>query len=388
MADGPGPVPAGRRRARLHRADPDGHGSQVVGRLLIQTGRPMRVADRRPRRARRRDAERRDSRRHGLRHYRRAVHATRAVLFHLGVCAAPPTDTALLRQSFAARRCAGATAQLRPTFVAYLECARGHPARSTVHGHREPARPLRPHPGHRRPGLASLAELDRQRHIEPYLTAVAARPRPPHRRAAVGVGTTRPDPGRQLPAQRHQRVGLAEAPTPAAGLPPRHPPTAPAAAPLPAPGRRPAAGRRRSQPHRTGCAADALLLQRATGMRIGELVDLELDCVHEVPGAGGLAEGAAGQAGHRTDGAARRRDRRRSSTGSSRTVPPDGRCHTRAPAGSPTSCSPTTAGGLRLHAARRAHPRRRRGRPAPVTPHQLRHTYATALVNAGVSLQA
>src|SRR5207302_5293629 len=32
--------------------------------------------------------------------------------------------------------------------------------------------------------------------------------------------------------------------------------------------------------------AGALLLLRATGMRIGELLDLELDCVHEVPGQG------------------------------------------------------------------------------------------------------
>jgi integrase len=32
--------------------------------------------------------------------------------------------------------------------------------------------------------------------------------------------------------------------------------------------------------------ADALLLLRATGMRIGELTMLELDCVHEVPGQG------------------------------------------------------------------------------------------------------
>jgi site-specific recombinase XerD len=30
--------------------------------------------------------------------------------------------------------------------------------------------------------------------------------------------------------------------------------------------------------------ADALLLLRATGLRIGELLDLELDCVHEIPG--------------------------------------------------------------------------------------------------------
>jgi integrase len=33
-------------------------------------------------------------------------------------------------------------------------------------------------------------------------------------------------------------------------------------------------------------AAGALLLQRATGPRIGELLDLELDSVHEVPGQG------------------------------------------------------------------------------------------------------
>jgi len=33
-------------------------------------------------------------------------------------------------------------------------------------------------------------------------------------------------------------------------------------------------------------AANALLLARAMGIRIGELIDLELDCVHEVPGQG------------------------------------------------------------------------------------------------------
>jgi integrase len=33
-------------------------------------------------------------------------------------------------------------------------------------------------------------------------------------------------------------------------------------------------------------AADALLLWRACGLGIGELTDLELDCVHEVPGQG------------------------------------------------------------------------------------------------------
>ncbi|MCW2690190.1 MAG: integrase [Mycobacterium sp.] len=47
------------------------------------------------------------------------------------------------------------------------------------------------------------------------------------------------------------------------------------------------AARRGSATHRrASCRADALLLLRATGMSIGELIDLELDCVHEVPGAG------------------------------------------------------------------------------------------------------
>jgi len=32
--------------------------------------------------------------------------------------------------------------------------------------------------------------------------------------------------------------------------------------------------------------ADALLLTRATGLRLGELRDLELDCVHEISGHG------------------------------------------------------------------------------------------------------
>ena len=42
----------------------------------------------------------------------------------------------------------------------------------------------------------------------------------------------------------------------------------------------------RSETRPSGCSPDALLLARACGLRIGELVDLELDCVHEVPGAG------------------------------------------------------------------------------------------------------
>ena len=115
---------------------------------------------------------------------------------------------------------------------------------------------------------------------------------------------------------------------------------------------------------------------------------LELDCVHEVPGSGAWLKIPLGK------------------LLTERMVPIDeetvelidriaatarraGRCATRAPASWPTSCSPTRAAASRQTLCARsctAPP------PKPgldgVVPHQLRHTYATALVNAGCSLQA
>ena len=162
------------------------------------------------------------------------------------------------------------------------------------------------------PGLASLAHLDRCRHIEPYPASHDRRgqqreQRPAdHRRRPVPAG---PGGGR-LP-HRHHRVGLARrtrrgsccsAPT-SPGCPGRCPATCPST---------PTGGspRRCAESPATELAADALRLQRACGLRIGELLDLELDCVHEVPGSRSLAEGAARQAGHRADGSAGRGDPR------------------------------------------------------------------------------
>ena len=111
--------------------------------------------------------------------------------------------------------------------------------------------------------------------------------------------------------------------------------------------------------------------------------------MHEVPGAGAWLKVPLGKLRHRADGAHRRGDPRRWSTGSSRTARRAGRCATRAPASWPTSCSPTRAAACRRTrcATSCTGPPPRRAWTA-VTPHQLRHTYATALVNAGCSLQA
>jgi integrase len=134
--------------------------------------------------------------------------------------------------------------------------------------------------------------------------------------------------------------------------------------------------------------ADALLLQRATGLRIGELVDLELDSVHEIPGQGAWLKVPLGK------------------LNTERMVPLDeetvalidrivahrspGR-----PLPHPRTARPTDY--LLTHHGRRLTVDHLRdvltrvttaaGLPH-ITPHQLRHTYATALVNAGVSLQS
>jgi site-specific recombinase XerC len=134
--------------------------------------------------------------------------------------------------------------------------------------------------------------------------------------------------------------------------------------------------------------ADALLLLRATGMRIGELVDLELDCVHEVSGQGAWLKIPLGKlltermvpideetlklvdriVAHRSPGRPLRHPRTGKLadfllTHQGRRVPAD---------------------TLREELHRAAAEAGLDG----VVPHQLRHTYATALVNAGCSLQA
>ncbi|WP_448074086.1 tyrosine-type recombinase/integrase [Georgenia yuyongxinii] len=135
-------------------------------------------------------------------------------------------------------------------------------------------------------------------------------------------------------------------------------------------------------------AALALRLQRACGLRIGELLDLELDCVHQIEGNGSWLKIPLGK------------------LDTERMVPLD----------QETLALLDRITQIRSPGRPLPHPRYRRqaqflfthhGRRLAqntvrdeldhaaeiaglghVTSHQLRHTYATALVNAGVSLQA
>ncbi|GAA4378568.1 tyrosine-type recombinase/integrase [Paeniglutamicibacter cryotolerans] len=135
-------------------------------------------------------------------------------------------------------------------------------------------------------------------------------------------------------------------------------------------------------------AADALLLQRACGLRIGELLDLEMDCVHQLAGNGAWLKVPLGKM--KTE----------------RMVPLDEDSlalldriiATRSPGQAithPVSGKPVqflfTHYGKRLQVSGLRNELDRAAASAGlghVTTHQLRHTYATALINAGVTLQA
>jgi integrase len=365
-----------------------GVASQVLVRLLIQTGRPLHrltVADL--------DAlstaihARETGRGRRMRHYRHAAHAARAVLFHLGVLpTAPPVPEGRRPHEFA-DRLRGVPAPVVPTFLAYLQQRRATCAPGTVSNTVSRLAHFGRHLATVDPELAGIAVLDRRRHIESYLAALSTATRP-RDGAAIAVSERR---ARIIAVSRFladiTEWGWPESPPRQLVFPadiPRLPRPLPRYLP-------PDADRRlttalQTSPHRQ--AADALLLQRATGLRIGELVDLELDCVHEVPGLGAWLKVPLGKLDTERmvpvdEDTLDLVDRLAAARSPGRPLP-----HPRT--GRPTEFL-LTRHGLRLSATGLRHELRRAAAAAglgEIVPHQLRHTYATALVNAGCSLQA
>ncbi|MCL4433867.1 MAG: tyrosine-type recombinase/integrase [Actinobacteria bacterium] len=129
-------------------------------------------------------------------------------------------------------------------------------------------------------------------------------------------------------------------------------------------------------------------MARACGLRIGELLDLELDCVHEVPGNGAWLKVPLGKLD--TERMVPLDDETVTLIDRIAAIRSDGRPL-------PHPRYGRTAQFLFTHHGRRLAQQALRvelNRAAAtagighVTPHQLRHTYATTMVNAGASLQA
>src|SRR5712691_11332545 len=322
-----------------------------------------------------------------LKHYHGALYASRAVIYHLGAPAEPAPKRSTLGRWSWERHLDGVSPQVRRPMTAYLERLQATLARSSVQGAASELAHFGRFLARHDPGLSSLALLDRQHHIEPYLNEVAA---------AVNHRTGQPIAA-STAKQRIQTAGsfldaIAEWGWPEAAARrlvfPRDAPKLPHPLPryLPPDQERALLAALEASPNRL--RADALLLMRATGMRIGELTDLELDCVHEVPGQGAWLKVPLGK------------------LLTERMVPIDeetveiiDRIAARRSPGRPLRHPRTgqladfllTHQGRRVSADTLREELRRAAAEAGldgVVPHQLRHTYATALVNAGCSLQA
>lgn len=361
-------------------------GSQIIARLLIQTGRPLsdlrdsdlqellHACDVRQARTGR-----------GAKHYRSTTHSAHQILFHLGILdtQTPPAVTALSLEE----RMAEVPVALRPAFVAYLNRKHATCVPKTVSSLATRLAQFGRYLAAVDPTLTSLSQLDRRRHIEPFITSlttavnsvtgepitVADRIRRVH---AVGNFLAEITEWGWDDAPPRRLIFRTDLPRPQRFLP-RY---------LPVDADRKLTAALAESPYRL--AADALLVQRACGLRIGELLDLELDCIHEIPGQGSWLKVALGK------------------LDSERMVPLDEEVltlvdritKTRSP-GRPMIHPRTGAPAdfLFTHHGKRLSQnavREELNRAADtaglghITPHQLRHTYATALINAGVSLQA
>jgi site-specific recombinase XerD len=365
-----------------------GMASEVAVRMLIQTGRVLaELTDAHFTEFGQAITERETRIGRPLKHYHHALYASRAVVYHLGAPAEPvPKRSTLGRWSWE-RHLDGVPPQVRRPMVAYLERLHGTHARSSVQGTASELAHFGRFLARHHPGLPSLAALGRQSHIEPYLNEVAAAVN--HRTGApIAASSAR---------KRIQSVGIFLDAIAEWGWPeaparrlifPRDAPRLPHPLPryLPPDSERVLIAALEDSPNRL--YADALLLLRATGMRIGELVDLELDCVHEVPGSGAWLKIPLGK------------------LLTERMVPIDeetlkliDRITQHRSPGRPLRHPRTakladfllTRQGRRVSAYTLRDELHRAAAEAgidDVVPHQLRHTYATALVNAGCSLQA
>jgi len=360
--------------------------SQSVGRLLIQTNvslEELTLDDFDDLTQACRSREMRTGKEWG--HYRTALNAAHRVLFHLEIVGSPPPHWQ--QPKTFADRVVDVQPALQPAIIAYLERKMGTCRPDTVTCMATRLVHFGRFLSEVDPDLTALAGLDREKHIEPYLNSVANAIN-----SKNGEPITTADQARRVLTVSSflndiTEWGWADAPKRRLVFRsdiPRLPKPLPRYLPVDADRR---LGEALAQSE-FRLAADALLLARACGLRIGELLDLELDCVHEIPGNGAWLKVPLGKL-----------DTERMVPLDEETVALIDRIAATRSEGRPLPHPRygRTAQFLFTHHGRRLAQQalrlelNRAGEAAGighVTPHQLRHTFATAMVNAGVSLQA
>jgi len=145
-------------------------GSQAPIRLLIQTGKQMRdlvVDDLQEFTEACRQREHATGISH--RHYLSAISMTHMVLFHLGVLDSPPRSGGPVPYQ---ERLAEVAAPLRAELVGYLERKRATCDRKTVSTMATRLKHFGVFLTQADPALTSVRDLDRRRHVEPYLASL------------------------------------------------------------------------------------------------------------------------------------------------------------------------------------------------------------------------
>jgi hypothetical protein len=151
-----------------------GIASEVAARVLIESGRHLEEISAEDLAAFEAAIDEREARNgRDYKHYRHALFASRAVLYHLGAPAEPAPKRSTLGRWSWERHLDGVNDGIRRSMVAYLERLAATLARSTVSGTASELAHFGRFLAANHPEIATFADLGRQAHIEPYLNAVA-----------------------------------------------------------------------------------------------------------------------------------------------------------------------------------------------------------------------
>jgi integrase len=330
-------------------------------------------------------------------HARTRLYALQQACYQLGLLERPPRRSGLAARSSAEHAATIRQPDIRREVTRYVETISTTLRPASVFARTKAILVFCDYLAVHHSQVRRLDQLERTRHIEPFLAWARHRPW----RGANGRGRTV-----SLTQFHHDLVdlrvffddiacwGWASAPPGrllfAADLP-RLPEPLPRALPPDADRALMAAVARLHDP----LARTGLQVLRATGMRVGELLDLELDCLVDFGGHGTWLRVPVGKLGSERmvpldddtlgvlDAWMAHRGRQRAA--------PHPRLERLADFLFMERGRRPTAFRLRRaldQAAAAAALRRPDGTPLHVTPHQLRHTYGTSLINGGISLPA